>query len=123
MSENIFERKDCFAYVNSTKDGCSALKIKNCLNCSFYKQDVQKKDVQKKDCFAYVSKKNLQGCKILKERTCKNCSFYKTTEQKDIDLKNAFNRIQTLPDYVRSNIKDLYEECNLKEEDIGGVMV
>lgn len=115
---NKFVRKDCFAYRNDTEQGCVALKCRNCVKCSFYKQDEEKQD-----CFAYVGKDVCSGCKILKERNCKNCSFYKTEEQKNEDLKKAFEKITLLPDYIRSDIKYLYEECELKESDVGGVLV
>ena len=117
MKKNI-AKTDCFAFRNETKKGCNALTHRVCNGCSFYK-----KDEIKRDCFAFKSECVCDGCDILEIRKCTNCAFYKTEEQKNADLKKAFEKVLELPDYIRSNIKDLYEECGLEESDVGGVLV
>lgn len=51
--------KDCFAYVNSKK--CSALKVKKCPNCPFFKtKDKYTINLSKLSEYAYLKR-------------CKNC--------------------------------------------------
>ncbi len=32
-------RSDCFAFGNSSKSGCKALKVLDCIDCKFYKSN------------------------------------------------------------------------------------
>lgn len=43
------DRKDCFARYETSngEDCCSALDVKNCNNCKFYRNDLKRADIEK----------------------------------------------------------------------------